>query len=398
MNADNIKDNNRLPRGAQPLTASPHCSHFDASDELSFLKAMLDAVPAPIFAKSTDGKLLHCNRAFADFVGRDRADIAGSPMEAVIGAEQAAIHRVYDQEVVAGGREDGYEVRIRDRNGAMRDVIVHKAVIGKGDGSLDALAGVLFDITDMRAAKSEMRAARLEAEQANKAKSEFLGAVSHELRTPLNAILGFAEVIREELFGALNNPRYESYIGDIHRSAQLLLGLIDGLLDISAIEVKSLQLNRSLLDLTELGRRSVMLVRRHAETKNIALVENFTGGPLPYVGDKLRLQQVLLNLLTNAIRYSGEKGQVTVFGGRDGDAIVLAIADTGCGMSADDLAIALKPFGRVARPGHEDIEGSGLGLPLTKGLVEAHGGTLTIESKVGEGTVVTIRLPGDFRP
>lgn len=392
MNSNSIKDDKRRIDGLR-RPAAAGARTLGISEELSFLKSMLDAVPAPIFAKSLDGTLLHCNRAFADFVGRDRVDIVGSPMETVIGAEQAAIHRGHDKDAVAEGGVTGYEVRTLGPDGAWRDVIVHKAGIDAVDGAPYALAGVLFDVTDMRKAKAALADARREAENANRAKSELLGNVSHELRTPLNAILGFAEVIREELFGSLGNPRYESYIGDIHRSAQLLLGVIDGLLDISAIEADGLRLNRARLDLADLGRRSIALVRRHAEMKTVALVENFGPGQLPYFGDKLRLQQVFLNLLTNAIKFSAEKGQVTVSGWRDGDGVALSVADTGCGMSAADIATALKPFGRVSRPGHQDVEGTGLGLPLTWGLVEAHGGTLAVDSKLGEGTTVTVRLP-----
>lgn len=240
----------------------------------------------------------------------------------------------------------------------------------------------------------EREAAHAAAVSANRTKSEFLANMSHELRTPLNAILGFSEMMQMRIYGPLGSDRYGEYVNDIVASATHLLSLINDILDISKIEFGKLTLVEEEIPLERPIRASLALVRERAREGGIALVEDFVA-PLPeIVGDERKIKQILLNLLSNAVKFTPSGGTVTlsVATGRNGDTMI-DIADTGIGIPEDQIAKALEPFGQVDSSATRRHEGSGLGLPLAKALVELHGGEFGLESKVSVGTRVWFTLP-----
>ncbi|MGC2856833.1 ATP-binding protein [Novispirillum sp. DQ9] len=241
--------------------------------------------------------------------------------------------------------------------------------------------------------EADLRGAMSQAETANRTKSEFLANMSHELRTPLNAIIGFSEVMAQEVFGPISD-QYRDYAGNIHDSGRHLLDIINDILDVSKIESGQLVLHEEDVDLTAIAAASVRLVRERADRAQIALISDLAPG-LPLLhGDMRRLKQVFINLLSNAVKFTPPDGTVTISARPTGDGgLRVVVADTGIGMKAEDVPLALTPFRQIDSGLARRHEGTGLGLPLTKALVELHGGTLAIHSVFGEGTEIRLWFP-----
>jgi signal transduction histidine kinase len=240
--------------------------------------------------------------------------------------------------------------------------------------------------------KHQLHIDKIEAETANRTKSEFLANMSHELRTPLNAIIGFSEVIKLGMFGPLNE-RYRSYGGDIFYSGNHLLELINEILDLSKLEAGQLELHEEDIDVESTIRESRRLIEFQAQKSGVELSEAIEER-LPLLrADDRRFRQILINLFSNAVKFTPEGGRVHVSVRRLNGGIAIAIRDTGIGISPDQIPKALQPFGQIDSKISRKYEGTGLGLPLAKHLVELHGGTLTIRSEVNVGTTVTLILP-----
>jgi signal transduction histidine kinase len=232
------------------------------------------------------------------------------------------------------------------------------------------------------------------AEQASRVKSHFLANMSHELRTPLNAIIGFSEVIRRQLFGPVGDTRYQDYVGDINRSGQHLLRLVNDILDISKLEAGAMEIADDLVDVAQLLTECVRYVSTQAATIGVAVTVDLPAALPALRADELRFKQVILNLLTNAVKFSRRGGTVTITAARSADGgLALCVRDSGIGMTEDDIAIALQPFRQVESATTRRQSGTGLGLPLAKSLVERHGGSFRIESERGKGTSVTVSFP-----
>jgi signal transduction histidine kinase len=245
----------------------------------------------------------------------------------------------------------------------------------------------------LQAVNAELIVSKERAEVASHAKSLFLANMSHELRTPLNAILGFSQLIRDQKMGALGTPVYGEYAGDIFNAGEHLLEIISNVLDISKIEFGKTELNEEVLDPAELVAECLATVRVQAETKKIELKSDIPH-PCPKIrADALRLRQIVINLLANAVKFT-EAGSVTVSLSWD-HSLSITVADTGIGMSPDDIAIALEPFEQVDNAITKTYEGTGLGLPLAKRLAELHGGTMVITSTKGAGTSICVQLPAE---
>ena len=245
---------------------------------------------------------------------------------------------------------------------------------------------------ELHIAIDELRASKEKAEFADRTKSEFLANMSHELRTPLNAIIGFSEVLRDAIMGPLDT-RYRGYAADIHGSGQHLLDLINDILDLSKIEVGRLELRADSVSLRDIADACRRVIEARAVAADVVL--GFTlAEDIPLIdADETRLKQVLLNLLSNAVKFTPAGGHVTVSAWLEAGGLVIAVADTGIGMRAQDIPLALEPFRQVDAVLSRRYEGTGLGLPLAKRLTELHGGTLEIDSMPGRGTTVRIRLP-----
>jgi signal transduction histidine kinase len=236
----------------------------------------------------------------------------------------------------------------------------------------------------------------LEADKANKAKSEFLANMSHELRTPLNAIIGFSDILKRQLFGNLGDPRYSEYVTDINDSGNHLLAIINDILDLAKAEAGKLTLQEEDIDLVRCLDDALRMCRGRAVTAGVNLnFANASESIYAHVDERL-IRQIVLNLLTNAIKFTNEGGKVTLsIVAEHGHDIVIQVQDTGIGIAQEDIARVIRPFEQVETVLSRSHGGTGLGLPLTSKLTELHGGTFDIQSQVGKGTTVIVRLPAE---
>jgi len=242
----------------------------------------------------------------------------------------------------------------------------------------------------------ELYTLKHQAETADQMKSRFLANMSHELRTPLNAIIGFSEVMKGEMFGPIENRKYVDYSGSIHDSGTYLLKLINDILDISKIEAGAQELFDEDVDILKVVENCLQMVSDRASNNSIRL-ELSVPASLPLVlADRRRIKQIILNLLTNAIKFSPPNSTITISIPPDDNptgALSVKVHDQGKGIASENIALVLKPFGQVNDMISREQEGTGLGLPLCKQFMELHGGTLDLESRLGEGTTVTITFP-----
>jgi len=257
-------------------------------------------------------------------------------------------------------------------------------------------------IAELKKSKAELAemSRRLEiaaeqAHQANRAKSTFLANMSHELRTPLNAIMGFSEIMKDQHLGPVNNPRYLSYAKDIHASGRYLLGIINDILDLSKIEAGKMSLESAeefVFAPTVQG--SLAMIQSLGEKFDVELINNMPQDGVRLVAVERMVRQILINLVGNAIKFTPAGGTVCVTGGARADGgYDVTVSDSGVGMSEEDIAVALTPFGQIANMMGAKHAGTGLGLPLAKAMMELHGGTLTIRSAPYTGTAVTLAFP-----
>jgi signal transduction histidine kinase len=285
---------------------------------------------------------------------------------------------------------EGREVLARGADGTMLPLYLTIGRIGD-----NRLCAVVQDIAPWKKTEAELLQAKQQAETASSAKSDFLAKISHEIRTPLNAILGFSEVMMEERFGAIGNDRYKQYLKDIHASGEHVIALLNDLLDLSKIEAGKLDLEFTSVDLNELVRQCVAMMQPQAARERILIRTSLSATLQTVTADTRSMRQIVLNLLSNSIKFTGAGGQVIVSTAfNDAGEAVLRVRDTGVGMSEKDIAVALQPFRQLATAPRSDTPGTGLGLPLTKALAEANRATFNISSGVNAGTLVEVSFPG----
>jgi signal transduction histidine kinase len=264
--------------------------------------------------------------------------------------------------------------------------------------SLFAVLDRCFDrvdlLRDRESAYQELRVAKEEAEAANQAKSGFLATMSHELRTPLNAIIGFSEMMLREVLGALGNDQYRAYVSDIHASGTHLLQIINDILDLSKAEAGKIDLTEEIFDLRDVMRSVSQLTAGRVHAASLTQIVELPDDVPPLYGDERKTKQVLLNLITNSVKFTPAGGSITVSASYEAEkGITITVADTGIGIAAADLERVMKPFEQVDSSFSRQHEGTGLGLPLVKAIMELHGGSLELKSELGVGTQVTVIFP-----
>ncbi len=353
---------------------------------------LVDLLPDGVLVL-VDGVIVFANDAMAKILGvKSRDNLLGrqeldfvppSDREAVMQRRREAIHsRATETREAVNLRADGSRV----------DVERSRAVIN-WEGSV-AFLMLVREITERKRVEKEIIAARYQAETANKVKSAFLANMSHELRTPLNAIIGFSDLMAQETFGPISPVQYRGYAGNIFDAGEHLLELINDILDLSKVEAGGEELQEEAIDIPELVQSAILLVQGRAAKGNVRLVLDLQEDLPRLRGDLRKMKQILVNVVSNAVKFTEPGGSVTLCARcRPESGHVFQVADTGLGMAETDIPKALSPFGRIAKGVGRSIEGTGLGLPLTKKLVELHGGRLNLESALGVGTTVTLEFP-----
>jgi signal transduction histidine kinase len=285
------------------------------------------------------------------------------------------------------------EYRIRRNDGSVAVVSEIGRRFYADDGRMLSAFGTIQDVTERKQTEDALRRAQMEAEIANRAKSQFLANVSHELRTPLNAIIGFSEVMNGELMGPLGSSVYKEYAGDIHESGRHLLAIINDILDLSRVEAGQTTLNESTIEIQKLVAACLILVRGKADASGLTISVDVAPMMPVIVGDERLLKQTLLNLLSNAIKFTPKGGAIRIATRVSPAGLEIAVADSGIGMTESELAKVAKPFVQLENWLVRKYEGTGLGLSIAKAFCELHGGRLDITSASGKGTTATIHLP-----
>ena len=358
------------------------------------LVAILDTATDGVIVIDRVGRIGSMNRAGEALFGIDASEYLGRPFIDLLADESHRPALDYLDGLAANGvasvLNDGREVIGRVPQGGLIPLFMTMGRLADGD----KFCAVLRDITHWKNVEEELVAARRAAETANAQKSDFLAKISHEIRTPLNAIIGFSEVMMEERFGSIGNDRYRAYLKDIHVSGQHLMSLINDLLDLSKIEAGKLDLSFESVAVNAVIQECVALMQPQANREHIIIRTSLSGDVPNVVADQRSLRQILLNLLSNAVKFTRAGGQVIVASAMEANGeVVVRIRDTGIGMSEKDVETALKPFRQLATSKSGEQRGTGLGLPLTKALVEANRASFAIDSAVDQGTLVRITFP-----
>lgn len=368
-----------------------------ADDAVRKLGQALEQCPNLALITDTNGVIEYVNRKFTDQTGYSSAEAIGRrPNMLQSGVTSTDTYKDLWKTIESGQVWRG-EFHDKRKDGSSIWFSASISPVFNSEGEITHYVNMSEDITLRKKAEIEILEAKEQAEIANRAKSEFLASMSHELRTPLNAVIGFSELMRLENMGPLGNEKYREYLDHIKSSGSHLLSLINDILDTSVIEAEKLILRENNVNLYECVELAQNMVSSRAEFGGVIL-KNYVEKNLPdLLADELRMKQILVNLLSNAVKFTPVGGTVSVHSARNADqSIDIIVSDTGIGMNKTGISKALEKFGQVIR---EDInitdDGTGLGLPLAKSLVEAHGGQLTIKSEVNAGTTVSVRFPNN---
>ena len=389
---------------AQPATAGDDRPTADASElrlaqaQTRELKAILDTATDGVVVVEPDGRIVSSNRSAETLFGYDAADLTARGFAELFAPESRGVALDYLASLGARRRarvKDGREVTGRARQGGTIPLFM---TLGRIADDSPRVCAVFRDITPWKKAERDLMAAKHDAEKASAAKSDFLAKISHEIRTPLNSIIGFSEVMIEERFGPIGNERYRDYLSDIRSSGGHVVALLNDLLDLSKIEAGKLELAFASLNLNEVVQGCVALMQPQANRERIIIRTSLSPSLRPVVADARSVRQIVLNLLSNSIKFTGAGGQVIVSTAQTAAGeVVLRVRDTGIGMDDKELAVALEPFRQLATSARWGSGGTGLGLPLTKALTEANRARFGITSKLNDGTLVEIAFPPPAR-
>ena len=357
------------------------------------LKCIIDTVPAMICVTDSGGQCILANSCFCSFFELAEDQIIGRSLWQWIGSNRATNHKAYDEQVFARGEPCEFEEDHTDHDGTRRTFLTVKVPLRDSSDGVGTVVTVSTDITERKEAEALLVRAKEAAEAASLTKTQFLANTSHELRTPLNAIIGFAEILEGEFHGPIGNSKYRQYVSDILVSAQHLLNLINDILDVSRIESGRVELSEGKIDLKRSVSAVLRLVQPRVDEAQVQLKAAIPDG-LMLFADERKLKQIVLNVVSNAVKFTPPGGVVSVAAERDGDGSTeIRVMDTGIGIPEKDIPTAMARFGRVRTPPGFAQSGTGLGLPLAIDLMRLHGGTLDIASAIGHGTTVTIKFP-----
>jgi PAS domain S-box-containing protein len=355
------------------------------------LRSIIDISADGVVVFDGEGVIVRLNRGAESLFGRETEAVEGRAFVELLAPEhREAASADFAMLVETGVQRPGREVA----GGAGEPGKVLFMTVGHVSADKPTYCAVFRDITQWKRAEQDLIAAKRQAEQASRQKSDFLAKISHEIRTPLNAIIGFSEVMMEERLGPVDNERYRAYLKDIHASGAHVVSLLNDLLDLSKIEAGKLELSFADVDLNELTQHCVALMQPQANTARVIIRTSLAPTLPQIVADARSVRQILLNLLSNSIKFTAAGGQVIVSTAlTEGNEAVLRVRDTGIGMSEKEIETALEPFRQIETSARGGSGGTGLGLPLTKALAEANRANFAIKSNINAGTLVEVAFP-----
>lgn len=400
-----------MKSGARDKKPEKPARALDNVREENRFRKLLEAAPDAILEVNSEGQIVLINQVAETMFGYSRDELLGMTVESLVPAAMRSKHHRHRASYTAAPQARpmgaGLELKAQRKDGSLFPVEITLSP-NWTDGALHVIA-LIRDISERKesqdrlraiqeryaaqlfAANQQLEARNEEAEQANRLKSEFLASMSHELRTPLHTIIGFSELLAEELEGPLN-PKQKRFLGHILQDARHLLQLINEVLDISKIEAGRLELQREAFDFSACLNEVLAGIQSQASAKNIRIENRNTFADLLFA-DRVRMKEVLYNLLSNAIKFTPNGGLVWVESAADESFLRVTVADTGIGISPEEQAAIFEKFYQVGNTTSGVREGTGLGLPITKNLVELHGGRIWVESQPGQGSKFTVVIP-----
>ncbi len=385
------------PAAVAPAMSGEQMVQPDVSDlkaRVAEMRTIIDTATDGVVLIDRDGTIRSISRPAEALFGFDSDEVTGKPFASLFAIESQRAARDYlaglAEPGVASVLNDGREVIGREAQGRFIPLFMTIGRLPNDSG----YCAVVRDITQWKRAEEDLTQARAVAERASSQKTDFLARISHEIRTPLNAIIGFSELMMDEKFGPVANDRYRDYLRDINRSGNHVLDLVNDLLDISKIEAGQQEMQYEAVSLNDTLAETVALMQPQANRERVIIRSSFASRLPDVVADLRSVRQIALNVLSNAIRYTQAGGQVIVSTAYEtsGD-VALRVRDTGVGMTPAEIEQALKPFKQINALKRGRGDGTGLGLPLTKAMVEANRARFTITSTPGEGTLVEVVFP-----
>ena len=366
----------------------------ERDDAISLLTSIFDVSEVGIVVTDHNRHIVRVNESFIRTFGWERDELLNEDLSGLVTPdEREAVRDSYSTFIASGGRSSG-EMKIIRKDGSIAAALFTTATMELSQGRRFQITTVM-DITLRKQMEHSLRVAKDQADSSNRSKSLFLANMSHELRTPLNAIIGFSEMMIAETFGALGHEKYKEYLTDVHSSAEHLLGIINEVLDMSKIEAGRIELDEDKIDMKELIESVTRMLDSRAFGNDIVLESDMDEKPMIMFVDPRLIRQVFINIIGNALKFSKTGDAVHVIATiTDEDELIVKVIDQGKGIPEDKIDQALEPFGQISESDEaEPKQGTGLGLPLAKAMMQLHGGSLDIISKEGEGTTVVLAFP-----
>ena len=357
----------------------------ERDDAISMFTTVFDLSEVAISVTDHHGRFVRLNDAFIRQTGWQTIDLIGEKLTKIIPTEDHEEAWKRHALALENARRDFGEIRILRPDSSVIYVMTTSVMLELSNGRSFHVT-TCVDITELKRAKDI-------ADDANKAKSAFLANMSHELRTPLNAIIGFSEMMINGTLGKIDNEHYVDYLGDIRFSAKHLLQIINDVLDMSKIEAGKMPLDEEDIHVSNLIDSVVRLMNARAIQGHVTLTQIIPVETSILVVDERLVRQVFLNIISNAIKFSPEESEIVITTELKDSDLCVVIRDTGIGIKEDRLKEIMEPFGQVNDPRLNKGQGTGLGLPIAKAMMEMHGGSLVVESTQGEGTTVTCCFP-----
>lgn len=379
---------------ARPPATDQAAIERERDDAISMFTTVFDVSDVGIIVTDHHGRVVRANKAFLELSGWESIDLIGQDFTVTVPVEQHSDAWERHRKALREEQKTFGELKLLKKDGSIATILVSSVILELSNGRRFSINTVI-DITYLKAIEADLRQAIENADEANRAKSAFLANMSHELRTPLNAIIGFSEMMINATLGPVNNEHYVEYLGDIKFSAQHLLQIINDVLDMSKIEAGKMPLTDEEINIVGLLDSARRLMMARAEQQQVTIMPVIAPENVAKLyADERLVRQVFLNLLSNAVKFSRPEGTIAIIiAMTDEGEMAITVQDHGIGIPAERMKDVMEPFGQVTDPRVNKGQGTGLGLPIAKAMVEMHGGTLSVSSEVNKGTKVTCTFP-----